>query len=110
MSMSPTGQPSRTTSANATGRETALRSAICCAGSIPNPMFVWVTPRDLRSVIPAGNRGGMAAAEVFTLIGLATVALLGVVRWWEEHSTSLLRMVVVLATTIRNGPELAQGG
>jgi len=27
----------------------------------------------------------MAAAEVFTLIGLATVALLGVARWWEEH-------------------------
>jgi len=25
------------------------------------------------------------AAEVFTLIGLATVALLGVARWWEEH-------------------------
>src|SRR4051794_14908789 len=75
MSMSPTGQPSRTTSANATGRETALRSAICCAGSIPTLMFVWVPPRDLRSVIPAGDRGGMAAAEVFTLIGLATVSL-----------------------------------
>jgi len=27
----------------------------------------------------------MAAAEVFTLIGLATVAFLGVARWWEEH-------------------------
>jgi len=27
----------------------------------------------------------MAAASVFTLIGLATVALLGVARWWEEH-------------------------
>jgi hypothetical protein len=27
----------------------------------------------------------MAAAEVFTAIGLATVVLLGVARWWEEH-------------------------
>jgi hypothetical protein len=33
----------------------------------------------------AGDLGVMAAAEVFTLIGLATVALLGVARWWEEH-------------------------
>ena len=48
-------------------------------------MFVWMTPRDPKTVIAAGDRGGMAAAEVFTLIGLATVALLGVARWWEEH-------------------------
>jgi hypothetical protein len=34
--------------------------------------------------MPAGKPGGMAA-EVFTLIGLATVALIGVARWWEEH-------------------------
>ena len=48
-------------------------------------MFASATPRDRGRAIPAGNRGGMAAAEVFTLIGLATVALLGVARWWEEH-------------------------
>ena len=47
-------------------------------------MFSSVTPQDRRAVMAAGDRVVMAA-EVFTLIGLATVALLGVARWWEEH-------------------------
>jgi hypothetical protein len=25
------------------------------------------------------------AAEIFTLVGLAAITLLGVARWWEEH-------------------------
>ena len=48
-------------------------------------MFAWATPRDRDPATCAGNRADMAAAEVFTLIGLATVALLGVAKWWEEH-------------------------
>ena len=48
-------------------------------------MFAWATPRDRDAATRAGDREGMAAAEVFTLIGLATIALLGVARWWEEH-------------------------
>jgi hypothetical protein len=43
-----------------------------------------VSLEDGRHVILAGNSRSMAA-ELFTLIGLATVALLGIVRWWEEH-------------------------
>jgi hypothetical protein len=33
----------------------------------------------------AGHAVVMAAAEIFTLVGLAAITLLGVARWWEEH-------------------------
>jgi hypothetical protein len=47
-------------------------------------VFAWPTPADPVGVNHAGHSEDMPA-EVFTLIGLATVALLGVARWWEER-------------------------
>jgi hypothetical protein len=47
-------------------------------------VFACWTPEQHVVVAPAGNARIMPA-EVFTLIGLAAVALLGIARWWEEH-------------------------
>jgi hypothetical protein len=34
-------------------------------------------------VIPGEHSGDMA--DLFAIVGLVTVSLLGVARWWEEH-------------------------
>jgi hypothetical protein len=32
-----------------------------------------------------GGDGRSMAAEIFTIVGLVAISLLGVARWWEEH-------------------------
>jgi hypothetical protein len=46
-------------------------------------MFVWASPKTGKPVVPLGQIGAMA--DLFAIVGLVTVSLLGVARWWEEH-------------------------
>jgi hypothetical protein len=41
------------------------------------------SPNAARTVTPVGQIGAMA--DLFAIVGLVTVGLLGVARWWEEH-------------------------
>jgi hypothetical protein len=42
-----------------------------------------MSPDAGETVVPRGDREGMA--DLFAIVGLVTVAMLGVARWWEEH-------------------------
>jgi hypothetical protein len=46
-------------------------------------MFACVSPDTGEIVVPAGHSEVMA--DLFAIVGLITVSLLGVARWWEEH-------------------------
>jgi hypothetical protein len=46
-------------------------------------MFACLSPDPGESVVPGGDSEVMA--DLFAIVGLVTVGLLGVARWWEEH-------------------------
>jgi hypothetical protein len=46
-------------------------------------MFAFALPDAGETVVPGGNSEGMA--DLFAIVGLVAVGLLGVARWWEEH-------------------------
>jgi hypothetical protein len=46
-------------------------------------MFACVSPDAGGTVVPDGHSEAMA--DLFAIVGLITVGLLGVARWWEEH-------------------------
>jgi hypothetical protein len=46
-------------------------------------MFIHRSPNNGMAVVGGGHSGGMA--DLFAIVGLITVSLLGVARWWEEH-------------------------
>jgi hypothetical protein len=46
-------------------------------------MFVLRPPKPRRGVTGAVDAGAMA--DLFAIVGLVTISLLGVARWWEEH-------------------------
>jgi hypothetical protein len=46
-------------------------------------MFVHSSPNSVKSVVAGGHSEVMA--DLFAIVGLVTVSLLGVARWWEEH-------------------------
>jgi hypothetical protein len=46
-------------------------------------MFALPTPNRRPSVGRVGHADVMA--DLFAIVGLVTVSLLGVARWWEEH-------------------------
>jgi hypothetical protein len=46
-------------------------------------MFAHPSPDAGKPVGGAGHAEGMA--DLFAIVGLATVSLLAVARWWEEH-------------------------
>jgi hypothetical protein len=46
-------------------------------------MFGCLSPDPALVVVPACHFGHMA--DLFAIVGVLTVSLLGVVRWWEEH-------------------------
>jgi hypothetical protein len=46
-------------------------------------MFACGPPDRDDLVVLCGHGGGMAV--LFAIIGVVTISLLGVARWWEEH-------------------------
>jgi hypothetical protein len=46
-------------------------------------MFALASPKAGQPVVRPGHIGAMA--DLFAIVGLVTVSLLGVARWWEEH-------------------------
>jgi hypothetical protein len=46
-------------------------------------MFIHRPPNDGKTVVGTGQIEAMA--DLFAIVGLVTVSLLGVARWWEEH-------------------------
>jgi hypothetical protein len=46
-------------------------------------MFIHRPPKRGKPVVREADSGRMA--DLFAIIGLVTVSLLGVARWWEEH-------------------------
>jgi hypothetical protein len=46
-------------------------------------MFIHRPPDCGKAVVCEADIVGMA--DLFAIIGLVTVSLLGVARWWEEH-------------------------
>ena len=46
-------------------------------------MFIHRSPKVREPVIGPGHADAMA--DLFAIVGLVTVGLLGVARWWEEH-------------------------
>jgi hypothetical protein len=46
-------------------------------------MFPRVLPDAGKTVVSAGHAHDMA--DLFAIVGFATVSLLCVARWWEEH-------------------------
>ena len=46
-------------------------------------MFIHRSPNPDIQDMKAGH--GDAMADLFAIVGLVTVGLLGVARWWEEH-------------------------
>jgi hypothetical protein len=41
------------------------------------------SPEAGKTVVPGGHSELMA--DLFAIVGLVTVSLLGIARWWEEH-------------------------
>jgi hypothetical protein len=46
-------------------------------------MFACSSPDPGETVVPDGHSEVMA--DLFAIVGLVAVGLLGVARWWEEH-------------------------
>jgi hypothetical protein len=46
-------------------------------------MLVHRTRKPEETVMNQGHPGGMA--DLFAIVGIIAVSLLGVARWWEEH-------------------------
>jgi hypothetical protein len=46
-------------------------------------MFAGQSPKPGWNVVCSGHADAMA--DLFAIVGVVTVSLLGVARWWEEH-------------------------
>jgi hypothetical protein len=46
-------------------------------------VFASVLPDPGKTVVPHGHSEVMA--DLFAIVGLVTVSLIGIARWWEEH-------------------------